>query len=50
VLDLRAGYRIRRDLVLAAVLENVGDAAYRWHGSSVNGAGRGLLVSVEAGL
>ncbi len=50
VLDLRAGYRIRRDLVLAAVLENVFDAAYRWHGSSVNGAGRGIIVSIEAGL
>ena len=49
VLDLRAGYRIRRNLVLAAVLENVFDAAYRWHGSSVNGAGRGFIVSIEAG-
>jgi iron complex outermembrane receptor protein/hemoglobin/transferrin/lactoferrin receptor protein len=50
VLDLRAGYRLRRELVLTAALENVTDAAYRYHGSSVNGPGRGILVHVEAGL
>jgi iron complex outermembrane receptor protein/hemoglobin/transferrin/lactoferrin receptor protein len=35
-------------LLLAAVLENLGDTAYRSHGSSVNGPGRGLVVSLEA--
>jgi outer membrane receptor protein involved in Fe transport len=50
VLDLRAGYRILRNLSIAAVVENVTDTAYRHHGSSVNGAGRGLIVNVEAGL
>lgn len=50
VLDLRAGYRVRRELVIAAIFENVTDAAYRYHGSSVNGPGRGFIVHVEAGL
>ena len=50
VFDLRAGYRIQRAMVVAVVLENVGDAAYRQHGSSVNGPGRGIIVNVEAGL
>lgn len=47
VLDLRASWRLGTRLVLAAILENVGDAAYRSHGSSVNGPGRGLLFSLE---
>lgn len=50
VFDLRAGYRLRRHLIITTVLENVGDMAYRYHGSAVNGAGRGLIVNVEAGL
>ncbi len=47
VFDLRAGLRMKRDLVLALTLENVGDAPYRVHGSAVNGAGRGLILSFE---
>lgn len=50
VVDVRAGYRIRRELTVAAVLENVGDVAYRYHGSSINSPGRGLIFNVEAGL
>lgn len=50
VFDLRAGYRFRRNVRASVVLENVGDAAYRYHGSSINGPGRGLLVNLEAGL
>lgn len=50
VVDLRAGYRIGRQLAVAVVAENVGDAAYRYHGSSVNGPGRGLVFSAELGL
>jgi outer membrane receptor protein involved in Fe transport len=50
VLDLRLGYRMRRELVTALVLENVTDAAYRYHGSSINGPGRGILLSLESGL
>jgi outer membrane receptor protein involved in Fe transport len=47
VVDVRASWRLSTRLVLAAVLENVGDAAWRSHGSSVNGPGRGLIVSLE---
>ncbi|WP_224244313.1 TonB-dependent receptor [Hyalangium gracile] len=47
VVDLRASWRLGTRLVLAAVLENVTDAAYRSHGSSVNGPGRGVIVSLE---
>jgi len=50
VLDLRAGLRWREALVIALVVENVFDAAYRVHGSSVNGAGRGVILSVSGGL
>ena len=32
---------------LGIVLENLGDAAYRYHGSSVNGPGRSAIVWVE---
>jgi iron complex outermembrane receptor protein/hemoglobin/transferrin/lactoferrin receptor protein len=50
VFDLRAGWRMQRRLVFAAVLENLFDSAYRVHGSSVNGPGRGVSLSLEAGL
>lgn len=44
VVDVRARYRWRRTAVLSLVFENVFDAAYRYHGSSVNGPGRGLML------
>ncbi|MDY7225372.1 TonB-dependent receptor plug domain-containing protein [Hyalangium rubrum] len=47
VLDVRASWRLGTRLILAAVLENVTDTAYRSHGSSVNGPGRGVLLSLE---
>jgi outer membrane receptor protein involved in Fe transport len=50
VFDLRAGYRLRRHLVLALVFENLGDAAYRYHGSSVNGPGRSVVLGLEGRL
>ena len=50
VLDLRAGLRVANHFVVAAVLENVFDAAYRYHGSSINGPGRSVIVSVESGF
>ncbi len=50
VLDLRAGYRWGRELFGALVLENLADAAYRYHGSSIQGAGRGLRFHLEGGL
>ncbi len=48
VVDARASWRWREALVLAVVAENVFDEPYRYHGSSINGPGRGLVVSVEA--
>ncbi|MEZ4382708.1 MAG: TonB-dependent receptor [Nannocystaceae bacterium] len=50
VLDLRAGYRWGRRALLSMVFENVTNAAYRYHGSSVNGAARGLRLFVEFGF
>ncbi|PID38871.1 MAG: hypothetical protein CSB49_03260 [Proteobacteria bacterium] len=50
VFDLRAGYRLRRHLVAALVVENLGDVAYRYHGSSVNGPGRGVVLGLEGRL
>jgi len=47
VLDLRAGLRVNDRLRATVVVENVGDAAYRYHGSSVNGPGRGLVVGLD---
>jgi iron complex outermembrane receptor protein/hemoglobin/transferrin/lactoferrin receptor protein len=50
VLDVRAGYRFQPRALVVLVLENVTNAAYRYHGSSINGAGRGLNVLVELGF
>ncbi len=50
VFDLRGGYRLPNSLLLAIVLENVTDTPYRIHGSSVNGAGRGLITNLEVSL
>jgi outer membrane receptor protein involved in Fe transport len=50
VLDLRAGYRYQDNVLVSLLLENVLDTAYRYHGSSINGPGRGLIVHVEGGL
>ncbi|MFZ5469626.1 MAG: TonB-dependent receptor [Myxococcota bacterium] len=47
VVDLRASYRRADSLTLALVLENVFDTPYRYHGSSVNGPGRGIIASIE---
>jgi iron complex outermembrane receptor protein/hemoglobin/transferrin/lactoferrin receptor protein len=47
VLDLRAGWRLSPYGLLALVFENVTDEAYRYHGSSVNGPGRGLIAQLE---
>lgn len=49
-LDLRLGYRFRNNLALSVVMENVTDTAYRVHGSSVNGPGRGVLLWIRGGL
>lgn len=46
--DIRAGYRLDPWLVAGVVFENVANTAYRHHGSSVNGPGRGLLFELQA--
>jgi outer membrane receptor protein involved in Fe transport len=50
VLDMRAGYRFQPYGLVTLVLENVTNAAYRYHGSSINGPGRSLNVLVELGF
>ncbi len=50
VFDVRAGWRFDERGLISAVFENVTDAAYRYHGSSVNGPGRGLMVNMEYGF
>ena len=50
VLDVRAGYRLQPRALVVLNLENVTNAAYRYHGSSINGPGRGLNVLVEFGF
>ncbi|MCL2625980.1 MAG: TonB-dependent receptor [Cystobacterineae bacterium] len=47
VVDLRASYRFKEKLLLALVLENVFNSAYRYHGSSINGPGRSLSFRVD---
>lgn len=50
VVDLRAGIRRGDRLRLSLVLENLFDAAWRAHGSSVNGPGRGFLLEGMLGF
>ena len=50
VVDARAGWRFSPTSSLHVVFENLTDAAYRYHGSSVNGPGRGLMLQMELGL
>ena len=50
VFDLRAGYRFDPYMLVGLVFENIADSPYRYHGSSVNGAGRSLSVSLELGF
>ncbi len=47
VVDVRGGVRVTTSVRVAAVFENLLDAAYRYHGSSIDGPGRSLLVFLE---
>ncbi|MEM1416226.1 MAG: TonB-dependent receptor [Myxococcota bacterium] len=47
--ELRAGWRFRDGLSLGLVAENLADAAYRVHGSSVNGPGRSVILWIRGG-
>jgi len=49
VVDLRVSYRANRALLASLAFENVFDTAYRYHGSSVNGPGRGILFLMDIG-
>jgi outer membrane receptor protein involved in Fe transport len=50
VFDVRAGYRWSPHFLAAGVLENLADAPYRYHGSSVNGPGRSFNLLLELGF
>lgn len=50
VADLRMGWRYRRRVSVSAVVENLADAPYRVHGSSVDGPGRGVMLMVSGAL
>jgi iron complex outermembrane receptor protein/hemoglobin/transferrin/lactoferrin receptor protein len=50
VWDAQVGYRMDPWISAALVLENILDNEYRSHGSSVNGAGRGLIIQLETGF
>lgn len=50
VFDVRAGWRWQQRVLLSLVFENVADTAYRVHGSSVNGPGRGLMFEAQFGF
>lgn len=50
VADLQVGYRWGTRLACSMVVENLTDAAWRSHGSSVNGPGRGVIVQLEGGF
>ncbi len=49
IFDLRLGWKIRPWLELGMVGENLGDAGYRIHGSSVLGAGRSIRAWLRLG-
>ncbi len=50
VVDVGAQYRVAGRMKVLFRIENLLDTPYRRHGSSVNGAGRNFLFSVEATL
>ncbi len=50
VVDLRFGVRVSRHLRINGVIENLLDTAWRVHGSSINGPGRGVLVQAAVGF
>lgn len=50
VADVRTGYRLDDRMAMNLVFENIWDEAYRSHGSSINGPGRGLYWQIELGF
>lgn len=49
VLDANANYRIPDMVLISVAFENIFDAAYRYHGSSINGPGRGMSLLLDFG-
>lgn len=47
VYNLRGGFEIWKQVDLAVALENIGDKAYRIHGSGINEPGRNLVVTLR---
>ncbi|MBN2803293.1 MAG: TonB-dependent receptor [Deltaproteobacteria bacterium] len=47
VMDLRLSYRPNKNILTSLTFENIFDTAYRYHGSSVNGPGRGLMLTMS---
>jgi outer membrane receptor protein involved in Fe transport len=50
VVDVRAGYQLAPWVRAAVLLENLADAPYRHHGSSINGPGRGFVAELQFGF
>jgi iron complex outermembrane receptor protein/hemoglobin/transferrin/lactoferrin receptor protein len=46
-LDVSGGWRLDQRVLLALVVENVFDVAYRVHGSSINAPGAGVMASAS---
>jgi iron complex outermembrane receptor protein/hemoglobin/transferrin/lactoferrin receptor protein len=49
VVDLRCSYRPDKNILASITLENLFDTAYRYHGSSINGPGRGIMFMLDIG-
>ena len=49
VWDLRFSYRQSTAFLASLTFENLLDTAFRYHGSSVNGSGRGFIFMVDIG-
>ena len=47
VMHVRGTYRLDDTFAVSAAVENIFNSPYRFHGSSVNGAERGLMVQLE---
>jgi hemoglobin/transferrin/lactoferrin receptor protein len=48
IYTLRGGYRFNEHVAATAMLENIGDHDYRWHGSGSNEPGINAILGIEA--
>ncbi len=49
VMDIRCSYRPNKNILTSLTFENIFDTAYRYHGSSINGPGRGIMLMIDVG-